>query len=253
MKKTIAILFVASSTWAYTGQELHVGGAATLTGDTIAVGPISLSTGVVGSISSVGLATASLRTDLTATALSTGTIKAQVDLAGVLGSSQTWAGRNLFQSTAAIVLNAASASLPVQTDAHKNLVTTAIDLSGSQAAGTMAAARMPALTGDITTSAGAVATTLTNSIPNIHNFSGAVTNTSSVTVRSDFGVVTGTATFGNAIGLFDTTVANINSLTPKFVGQLIGCNNCTALTICKSTATTRGGWSSPVVKTTACR
>lgn len=41
----------------------------------------------------------------------------------VLGSSQTWAGRNLYQSTAPIVLNAYSADSVVVTDAHKNVRT----------------------------------------------------------------------------------------------------------------------------------
>jgi len=51
--------------------------------------------------------------------------------------------------------------------AHVNsigvLSSSAVDLSGSEVTGTIAAARMPALTGDVTTSAGAVATTIANS------------------------------------------------------------------------------------------
>lgn len=41
----------------------------------------------------------------------------------------------------------------------------AVDLSGAEATGTMAAARMPALTGDVTSSAGGVATTYNNVVP----------------------------------------------------------------------------------------
>lgn len=74
-----------------------------------------------------------------------------------------------------------SASLPLQLDANRKMVSLAVDGSGSQFTGTIAAARMPALTGDITTSAGAVATTLTNSIPNPHNWTGTATFVSSVT------------------------------------------------------------------------
>lgn len=60
-----------------------------------------------------------------------------------------------------------TASLPVQTDGSKNLISSAIDLSGSQATGALAAGRFPALTGDITTSAGSLATTAAANQANI--------------------------------------------------------------------------------------
>lgn len=62
-----------------------------------------------------------------------------------------------------------STHFPVVTTDSKGRVTAVttnqvtVDLSGSQASGTLAAARMPALTGDVTSSAGAVATTLSAS------------------------------------------------------------------------------------------
>lgn len=53
-----------------------------------------------------------------------------------------------------------TASLPVQTDASKNLVSAAINLSGSQATGTLAAGRFPALLADVTNTAGSLTTTI---------------------------------------------------------------------------------------------
>lgn len=104
-------------------------------------------------------------------------------------SNTILAGTTFYQngtmdSGAAHRLSTLSASLPVQTDANKYLTSAAIDLSGAQATGVAAAARMPALTGDITTSAGAVATTLSNTIANPHTWTGTATNNSSVTINS---------------------------------------------------------------------
>jgi hypothetical protein len=59
-----------------------------------------------------------------------------------------------------INISGLTASLPVQTDASKNLVSAAIDLSGTQATGTLAAARFPALSGDISNSAGSLTTAI---------------------------------------------------------------------------------------------
>lgn len=53
-----------------------------------------------------------------------------------------------------------------------------IDLSGAEATGVLAAARFPALTGDITNSAGALATVLTSTITGPHYWTGGETNTS---------------------------------------------------------------------------
>lgn len=53
-----------------------------------------------------------------------------------------------------------TASLPVQTDASKNLISLAVDLSGSQASGTLAAARFGTLSGDVTTAGGSYSTTV---------------------------------------------------------------------------------------------
>lgn len=77
-----------------------------------------------------------------------------------------------------------SASLPLQTDAAKNIVSSAIDASGSQLTGTLAAGRFPALTGDVTTSAGNLATTAASVQANIRRFTNTITVDSSFTVNS---------------------------------------------------------------------
>lgn len=77
---------------------------------------------------------------------------------GISTAAQTIAGQKTFSS--APILSSLTASLPLQTDASKNVISSAIDLSGSQATGTLAAARFPALTGDVTTIAGNLTTTV---------------------------------------------------------------------------------------------
>lgn len=90
-----------------------------------------------------------------------------------------------------LTANDLSASLPVQTDTNKKLVSAAVDLSGTQATGALAAGRFPALTGDITTSAGNLATTIATTIANAHTFTGAIThNTSSTTFNAAVNVST---------------------------------------------------------------
>lgn len=77
---------------------------------------------------------------------------------GVSILAQTLAGAKTFST--APILSSLSASLPLQLDGSKNIISTAIDLSGSQATGILAAGRFPALLGDITTSAGSLTTSL---------------------------------------------------------------------------------------------
>lgn len=54
------------------------------------------------------------------------------------------------------------------------------------------------------------------------------------------------------IGLLSQTAAQILTIAPSQVGQLIYCSNCTALRVCVSTGTVAGAWSSPVATTVAC-
>lgn len=90
----------------------------------------------------------------------------------------------------------------------------------TQLTGTIAAARMPALTGDITTSAGAVATTLATVNGNVGTFGsatqasqvtvnakGLVTAANSVTVTPAIGSVTG---LGTGVGTFLATPSSAN-------------------------------------------
>lgn len=72
-----------------------------------------------------------------------------VDITGTLAVSGVITASNL------------SASLPVKTDGSKNLVSGAINLaSATEVTGALAAANFPALTGDVTTTAGSLATTI---------------------------------------------------------------------------------------------
>lgn len=76
-----------------------------------------------------------------------------------------------------------------------------VDLSGSQATGILAAARFPALTGAITTVAGAVATTLANSIVGLSNLANLAAN-------SVIGNVTGSAATPTAVPLSSTSTVS---------------------------------------------
>lgn len=153
---------------------------------------ISLSTGAVGTLQaaqepahtgdvtnsggSLAMTAAGLQNNIQ-------TFGSSITINGVLGL------RTLFGASfgSATVRNL-SASLPVQTDASENLISSAIDLSGSQATGTMAAGRFPALTGDATTSAGSLAVTMAATQPNIKVLSAATTHTSSATFSSNVGM-----------------------------------------------------------------
>jgi hypothetical protein len=64
------------------------------------------------------------------------------------------------RSHGAILLNELTASLPLKLNGSKIVTSAAIDVSGAEVAGTLAAARFPSLTGDVATVAGALATTL---------------------------------------------------------------------------------------------
>lgn len=72
----------------------------------------------------------------------------------------TAAANQLLWGTTGITLSQLTASLPLQLNASKIITSAAINLSGSQATGTLAAARFPALTGDVTTTAGSLAASL---------------------------------------------------------------------------------------------
>jgi len=95
--------------------------------------------------------------------------KASASVAGFL-SSADWTTFNNKQATIGITgENYLSYSSPT-------ITANAVNLSGSNVTGTLAAARFPALTGDVTTSAGALATTLATVNSNIGTFQGITVN-----------------------------------------------------------------------------
>lgn len=81
---------------------------------------------------------------------------------GVSIAAQTLAGVKTFSS--APNLSSLTASLPLQLDASKNIAAAAINLSGSQITGILAATSFPAQTGDVTNSAGALANTISSNV-----------------------------------------------------------------------------------------
>lgn len=191
---------------------LAASGSANLSGSTINVGKISLSTGVVGVLPianggdsgefKVSLTTGVIGTvqaanflaltgDITntvgtvATTLATmianaHTFNGAITLGGAanavtISSNVITPGATIYQNgTTWLNPNTFTASLPLQTDSAQKMVSLAIDLGTSQAGGTLAAARMPALTGDTTSQAGSLTTVLNTTVPGNHTFTGAI-------------------------------------------------------------------------------
>lgn len=83
--------------------------------------------------------------------------------------------------TTTITITNVSPSLPLLVDANRNVISQAINLSGTQATGVLAGASFPALTGDVTTASGALATTAAATQANIRTFTGSITHASSAT------------------------------------------------------------------------
>lgn len=128
--------------------------------------------------------------------------------------------------------NTSDASKPVSTAqaAADSAVASAAANASNLSSGTVPAARMPALTGDITTSAGAVATTLatvnanvgtfgsaTQSIQVTYNAKGLVTAAANVTITPAIGSVTGLGT-GVATFLATPSSANLRAALTDEVG-----------------------------------
>lgn len=98
--------------------------------------------------------------------------------------------------------------------------TDAVDLGTAEAAGTLAAARFPALTGDVTTSAGSVATTI-------------VANAVALTTDTTGNYANGDAEAGNALvtNALDTTGASVDvsaAAPPILAGQAVVATSATA-------------------------
>lgn len=90
-----------------------------------------------------------------------------------------------------------TASLPVKTNAQSVLTAAAVDLSGAEATGIMAAGRFPALTGDITTSAGNLATTMATTISGVKTWTGSSTVTNAGGLNVTYGSIVGSMTVSN--------------------------------------------------------
>lgn len=95
---------------------------------------------------------------------------------------------------------------PHITSGTQDVAARAVDVSSADVTGTLAAARMPALTGDITTSAGAVATTLATVNGNVGSF-GDATHVPAVTVNAK-GQVTAVSSVAITAGSGDVTAAS---------------------------------------------
>lgn len=120
----------------------------------------------------------------------------------VLGSGTT------FYQDGTINVSNLSASLPVQTDSNKRLVSSAIDVSGSQATGVLAAGRFPALTGDITTSAASLATTAAAQQGNIKTFTSSITITNAAGLNVATQIIASSATLVNVYVSSNSILAN---------------------------------------------
>lgn len=110
-----------------------------------------------------------------------------------------------------ILNQALTASLPVQTDSNKNLVSSAIDLSGTQATGILAAARFPILTGDLTGGSGSLSVAV-NDNSHLHDS----TTIGGLSIANDTDLY---ATGGLSLTLSTISISNV-SLSTQVIGNL---------------------------------
>lgn len=171
-----------------TANGLHLDRLATIASNTI----LGNNTGVTGSV----------------TALTTAQVKTLLNLAGTNSGDVTLAGETYL------------------TIAGQVITAGAVNLSGTNVTGTLAAARFPALTGDVTTTAGSLATTIgagkvTNSMLAGSIAASKLVGTDIATVGTiTSGTWTGT-TVGIAYGGSGQTTANaaLNAFLPSQVGN----------------------------------
>lgn len=145
---------------------------------------------------------------------------------GVTNADTILIGQDSFSETRLLgntAFPSLSASLPLKLNGSKIVTAAAINLSGSEATGTLAAGRFPALTGDVTTVAGALATTLATVNSNVGSF-GSATQVPTFTVNAK-GLIT--AASDTSIQIAESQVTNlVSDLAGK---QAVG-NYITALT-----------------------
>lgn len=136
----------------------------------------------------------------------------------------------LAESGAVVDLSAATLTLP----GDVTRLGSSIDLSSAEATGTLAAARFPALTGDVTTTAGAVATTLATVNANVGSFGsataaptftvdgkGRITAAGSVTITPAWTSITGKPTTISGYGITDPIVLTSGSYAdPSWITSL---------------------------------
>lgn len=147
----------ASGTLAFT-SDIPAAGITALTGDATATGP-----------GSAALTLATVNGNVGSFAIATVTVNAKGLVTAASAASTTGSGAVVL-TTSPTIVTPTIASFTNATHTHLNAAGGGALDTAAIASGTLAAARMPALTGDITTSAGAVATTLATVNSNVGSF-----------------------------------------------------------------------------------
>lgn len=136
-------------------------------------------------------------------------------------------------SAGSATVNDLTASRPVLSDANKKLSSGPIDFSNSNhITGTVAAAQFPALTGDITNSAGSLATSLASTIAGTKTFTASMTVTGALGLNVTYGITAGTGTFTSLTASLPVQTnasktlvsAAIDLGTGQITGTLLGSN-----------------------------
>jgi len=152
-------------------------------------------------MATIATSTGSLQTQITATGVSTGSLQGQIN--------------NVYTASTTFTNNIATLNSQFPVSLSTNTMSS-IDLSGAKASGVLAAGRFPALTGDITTSAGALATTAASQQANIKTFTSSITVTNTNGFTAPFAVFTATmptivgATSGGATNTAQLEIISTN-------------------------------------------
>lgn len=188
-----------------------------ITATALATGTINST--MVTNFANVATSTAALQTQITATGVSTGSLQGQINNVYTSSANITTRLNNLDTST-----NTLAQNFPVSLSTN---TMGSLDLSTSKASGILSAGRFPALTGDVTTSAGALATTAATTQGNIKAFSSPITFVGSVTVNSSLGS-------GFPWGINVGTMTGANLTTCGDTGHALGYSATTGLFSCQA-------------------